>query len=103
MNQPSSAASAANNTSQHGRFWDVDLKALIPVILFLITQMIVGATWISSISSRLAIREAMVDPTMKRIEKLEAERETNIRFQEQLKSLSVAIEKLAAKLDGFHK
>lgn len=90
-------------TIQHGRFWDIDLKALVPVILFLITQMIIGATMISNLSSRLAIREAMVEPTMKRIEKLEAEREMNIRFQEQLKSLAVSIEKLAQKLDNFPK
>lgn len=82
-------------------FWNLDLKALIPIVLFLITQMIIGATWISSLSARVAIREAMVEPTLKRIEKLEADRDAIIRVQVQLSSLAQAIDKLDKKLDNL--
>jgi hypothetical protein len=80
-------------------FWNLDFKSLIPVILFLVAQMIIGATWIGKIDSRLTMREAMVEPTMKRLDRLEADRDAIIRVQEQLKNLAVSIEKLDVKLD----
>lgn len=83
------------------KFWDLDFKSLLPVILFLVMQMIVGATWISSLSARIQVREAMVEPTLKRIEKLEQDRDAIIRVQEQLKGLAVSIERLDKKLDVF--
>lgn len=82
-------------------FWNLDFKSLIPVLLFLVTQMIIGATWITRIDNRLTIREAMVEPTLKRIERLEADREAIVRVQEQLKGVAAAIEKLDRKLDSL--
>lgn len=86
-------------TETENKFWNVDFKALIPVILFLIAQMIIGATWIGSISQRLAIREAADEPVVKRLERLELDRDAIIRVQEQLRTLSLSIDKIDRKLD----
>jgi hypothetical protein len=80
-------------------FWNLDFKSLLPVVLFLVAQMIMGASWLTKIDARLTMREAMVEPTMKRIERLELDRDAIIRVQEQLKNLSFAIEKIDVKLD----
>lgn len=82
------------------KFWNIDFKALIPVILFLVTQMVAGGLWISRIDGRLTMREAMVEPTMKRIDRLELDRDAIIRVQEQLKNLALSIDKIDRKLDS---
>jgi hypothetical protein len=90
-------------TEAKSKFWDLDFKSLMPVILFLVTQMIIGATWISRIDTRLTVREAAGEMAMKRLEKVEQQTDRLTRLEEALKHISLGLDKLDRKLDAFSK